>query len=327
MTGFPESQSQEKTPDSGIKSKRVFVVLNPVAGTTDAENAKDLITQFCEKQNWDCDIYETQKNENIRKLIGDVLKKGVDMVIAAGGDGTVSEVVGGMIHSEVPLAILPAGTGNNLARDLSIPMDIKGALSLLGDEHVIQHMDVMEVNKNKYYVLNVSVGLTSQVMEKTKRQEKRRFGFLAYLWHALESIVHTDTHTFKLAVDGKSLRVRASELMIANCKFMGFQPQLEGVEIDPADGCMDVFIVRSQTFRDYLDLAAAFVLRRKPEDDPTLRHLEARDMIRIQSESPLPAQADGEVFGSTPVEVRMIPDALRVIAPQPAESVKQLENS
>lgn len=321
MSALPVSQSQE-AQEASVKINRVFVVLNPVAGTTDAGNAKDLITQYCQEQGWDCDIHETQKNEDVRKLVNDVLKKGVDIVVAAGGDGTVSEVVGGMINSKVPLGIIPAGTGNNLARDLSIPMDIKGALSLLGDDHVIQHMDVMEVNKKKFYVLNVSVGLTSQVMKKTKRQEKRRFGFLAYLWHAIESILHTDTHTFKLVVDDKSMRVRASELMIANSKFMGLQPQLEGLEIDPADGCMDVFIVRSQSFRDYLDLAAAFVLRRKPEDDPTLHHIEAREVIRIQSESPLPAQGDGEVIGSTPVEVRMVPDSLQIIVPRPAEAAK-----
>ena len=322
MTALPVSQSQEEAQDTGVKSKRVFVVLNPVAGTTDAGNAKDLITQYCQEQGWEYDIHETQKNEDVRKLVNDILKKGVDIVIAAGGDGTVSEVVSGLLKSEVPLGIIPAGTGNNLARDLTIPMDIKGALSLLGDDHVIQHMDVMEVNKKKYYVLNVSVGLTSQIMKKTKRQEKRRFGFLAYLWHAIESIVHTDMHTFKLDVDDKSMRVRASELMIANSKFMGLQPQIEGVEIDPADGCMNVFIVRSQSFRDYLDLAAAFVLRRKSEDDPTLHHLEARDTIRIQSEAPLPAQADGEVIGTTPVEVHMIPDSLRIIVPRPAEAAK-----
>ena len=316
------SQDQESTPQATMLIKKVLVVLNPVAGTTDAGSAKDIIVSHCEEQGWEFDIHETEKGEDLRQLVRSSLKNGVDVVIAAGGDGTVSEVVSGMVGSQVPLGIIPAGTGNNLARDLAIPVDLKAALNLLGNDHFIQVMDVMEVNRQKHYVLNVSVGLSSQVMKKTKRQEKRRFGFLAYVWHAIESILHTDMYTFRLKVDGKSIRVRASELMIANSKFMGLQPQLDGVEINPGDGCMDIFIVRSQTFGDYLNLAAAFVLRRKPEEDPTLRHLEARKEIMIQTDHPVPAQGDGEVFGTTPVEVRLLPAALRVIAPHPAEDAK-----
>lgn len=323
MTETPIQQDQENVNNTEVKKNRVFVVLNPVAGTTDAENAKDVIIKYCEEQGWDCDIHETQKNEDLRQLVRDALTKGVDFVIAAGGDGTVSEVVGGMVRSDVPMGIIPAGTGNNLARDLSIPMDLKGALSVLGDEHNIQHMDVMEVNKKKFYVLNVSVGLTSQVMKNTPRAQKRRFGFFAYLWHAVESIAHTDMHVFNLVVDGKTLRVRASEMMVANSKFMGLQPQLDGVEIDPADGRLDIFIVRTQSFREYLDLAAAFILRRKPESDPTLHYIEAHSVIQIQSQTPLPAQADGEVIGTTPVEVHLIPDSLRIIVPRPAEEAKK----
>lgn len=317
MTEIPVSQEAGETQNAAMKKNRVFVVLNPVAGTTDAGNARDLITKYCEDQGWDCDIHETQKNEDIRHLVHEALKKEVDIVIAAGGDGTVSEVVGGMINSNVPMGIIPAGTGNNLARDLAIPVDLKAALSLLGDNHAIQRLDVMEVNHKKFYVLNVSVGLTSQVMKKTKRDEKRRFGFFAYLWHAIESILHTDMHVFHIQVDGKkSLRVRASELMVANAKFMGLQPQLDGVEISPGDGRMDIFIVRTESFREYLNLAAAFILRRKPEEDPTLHHIEARNMVQIRSEAPLPAQADGEMIGTTPVEIRLIPDSLQIIVPR-----------
>lgn len=323
MVNTPVSQNQEDAREAPVKKNRVFFVLNPVAGTTDAGSAKDLITKYCEERGWEWDIHETQKDDDIRKLVRDRLAGGVDFVIAAGGDGTVSEVVGGMVRSEVPMGIIPAGTGNNLARDLAIPMDVKAALSLLGDDHAIHHMDVMEVNRKSYYVLNVSVGLTSQVMKKTRRAEKRRFGFFAYLWHAVESIVHTDMNVFNLMVDDKKLRVRASELMVANAKLMGLQPQLDGIDIDPADGRMDIFIVRTQSFREYLALAAAFIFRRKPEDDPTLHYIGAYNTIHIKSQSPLPAQADGEVIGSTPVEVRLIPDALRIIGPRPAEETKK----
>jgi diacylglycerol kinase family enzyme len=156
-------------------------------------------------------------------------------------------------------------------------------------------------------------------MRKTGREQKRRFGFLAYLWNTLGSVFHTDMHRFQVTVDGKPIRVHASEMMIANCKFMGLQPQLDGVEIDPDDGRLDMFIIRTQSFRDYLGVIASFILRRKAQEDPNLRYIEARKSIEIKSEFPLPAQADGEVIGTTPVNVNLIPNALRIIIPKPAQ--------
>ena len=315
-------QQQQTLKPEGTQTNisRVFVVLNPVAGLTDADNAKQTIEQFCSEHGWDCDIHETKKDEDVRQLVADVLKKGVDLVIAAGGDGTVSSVVAGMIGSETPMAILPAGTGNNLARDLSVPLDLPGALNLLANQHSVHVMDVMQVNQEKFYVLNVSVGISSLTMRTTQRNEKRRFGMLAYIYRAVGSIRNSAMHRFQVLVDEKPVRFSATEVMITNSKLMGLQPQLYGVEVDPNDGRLDIFIVRAQTVRDYFEVVKGFVVHHERNSDTVLNHLEAYKTIRIESEFPLPVQADGEEIGTTPVDIRLLPNALRVIAPEPADS-------
>lgn len=313
---------QNEVPASSEETQpeiRVFVVLNPVAGTSDPETVKQAIALYCQDHHWQCDIHETQPDEDLQGLVKGALRNGVDMVIAAGGDGTVSQVVSGMLNSQVPMGILPAGTGNVLARNLTIPLDLRSALGVLGSEHSVQEMDVMEVNQKECFVLNVSVGISSLVMRNTVREEKRRFGFLAYIWHAIDSILHTDMHRFRLRIDGRSIRVVASELMIANSKFMGLQPQMGNVDIQPDDGQLDIFIVRTQAFRDYLNIFAAFLLRRKEEYDPKLYYLQSREVIEIQTERPLPAQADGEEVGTTPLAIRLIPRGLRVVVPLKVE--------
>jgi YegS/Rv2252/BmrU family lipid kinase len=314
-----ESKAQiEKT----TQVNRVFVVLNPVAGLTDPVEARQTITQYFEGQGWQCEIHETKKDENLRKLVRDQQKQGADIIIAAGGDGTVSAVVSGMVNSKIPMGILPGGTGNALARDLAIPVDLPAALKLLGDAHAVREMDIMEVKdaeKKDFYVMNVSVGVTSQVMRKTGREEKRRFGFLAYIYNAIGTILHSDRHHFEVKVDDRAYRVGATEVMIANCKFMGLQPQIDGVEIDPNDGHLDMFIVRARSLRGYLEVFTRFALRRKPNEDTNLRYLKVRNSLEIKSEVPLPVQADGEVIGKTPVSVRLIPSALKIIAPAPGE--------
>lgn len=301
--------------EAPVTPRKVFVVLNPVAGLTDAGNAKQLISDFCAERSWDCDIHETQKDEDVTGLVKGVIKKGVDIVVAAGGDGTVSLVVAGMVGSETPMAILPAGTGNNLARDLSIPLDIPGALALLDGDNTTHVMDVMQVNNQKYYVLNVSVGVSSLTMRTTRRQEKRRFGMFAYIYRAVGSIRNAPLHRFRVKIDNRVVRFAASELMIANSKFMGFQPNINGLVVDPNDGRMDIFIVRAQTFRDYIGVFSKFLVPHNPHQDPKLNYLEAHDRIVIESEFPLPVQADGEEIGNTPVEIRLLPNAIRILAP------------
>lgn len=312
----------DETPVSGVDPVRdrptinkVFVVLNPVAGLTDAGSTKDRISQFCANRGWDCDIHETQEDEDVSQLVRDTVDGGVDLVIAAGGDGTVSAVVAGMINSKVPMGIIPGGTGNALARDLSIPLDVPGALDLFDSNFKVRTLDVMQVNGEKYYVLNVSVGISSVTMRTTLRTEKRRFGMFAYAFRAVGSIRNSALHRFRVEVDGRQVRFAASELMIANSKLMGLQPQIDGLDIDPNDGRMDIFIVRTQTFRDYLNLVSGFLLRRERYGDRTMNYLEARESIYIDSEFPLPVQADGEMVGNTPVEIRLLPDALRVVVP------------
>lgn len=300
--------------------RKVFVVLNPVAGLTDADSTKEQIVQFCEDRGLEYDIHETQKDEDVSQLVRDTLERGVDLVIAAGGDGTVSGVVAGMINSKVPMGILPGGTGNALARELSIPLDLSDALGLFESDYTVRTLDVMQVNKEKYYVMNVSVGVSSVIMRTTLRKEKRRFGMFAYIYRAVGSLVNASLHRFTVHVDGRPVQFAASELMIANSKLiMGLQPQIDGVEVNPNDGRLDMFIVRAQSLRDYLNVASGFLLRRDRNDDATMNYLEARETISIESEFPLPVQADGEVIGNTPVEIRMLPNALRTIVPTAEE--------
>ena len=313
VTDTPSSETSISSTSS--EQRKVFVVLNPVAGLTDAGDAKEIITLFCKEKNWACDIHETQKDEDVTQLVKEMLEKGVDIVIAAGGDGTVSNVVAGMLHSEVPMAILPAGTGNNLARDLGIPLDLTGAMELLAQDHQIHVMDAMRVNKENVYLLNVSIGVSSLTMRTTRRSEKRRFGMLAYLYRAVGSLKNTPLHRFQVQVDDRTVRFSASELMIANSRFMGFQPNIEGLKVDPNDGRMDVFIVQADSLGDYINVFSKFIVKQKDEEDATLHHLEAHKRIVIESEFPLPVQADGEEIGNTPVEIELIPDAIRIIAP------------
>jgi len=101
-------------------------------------------------------------------------------VLAVGGDGTVSAVASGLIGSEVPLGIVPAGTANILADELNIPLDVEQACQLLASRHRTVHLDAMWVGQHPYFT-HVGVGLDALVMQDTRPDTKRRFGRMAYV--------------------------------------------------------------------------------------------------------------------------------------------------
>jgi diacylglycerol kinase (ATP) len=296
------------------EKKRIFAVMNPAAGFGDPLRAQRKLEAFCERLDWPYEVYESQEDEDLSVVVKAAVERGCDIVVAAGGDGTVSGVAGGLVYSTVPLVILPVGTGNLLAHDLGIPQDLNRAVELVAGKNNLQMLDAMEINGH-YYVMNTGVGWSSLIIKHTDRQEKRRFGFLAYIKTAVWRLFGLQPHSFRLVVDGKKFRVRASEILIANGGLLGVQIPLEDVHIYPDDGKVDMFVIKARTLADYLELAW-FLLLRKPRQATKMFYIQAADSIEIASENPLPAQADGEVIGETPVTIRVIPQAVRLLVPE-----------
>jgi YegS/Rv2252/BmrU family lipid kinase len=300
-------------PEQPEHPMRLFVVLNPAAGFGDSARVKRRLAAFAEKYGWQLEVYETREDEDLRPVVAGALKNGAGLVVAAGGDGTVSAVAAGMVGSGVPLAILPVGTGNLLAHDLGIPGEINRALEVLAGDHALQTRDAMEIN-GRHYVLNVGVGFSSMIIQNTARQDKRRFGMLAYLWTASKSLFGLQPQSFRLVVDGKKLRLRASEILIANGGLLGVKIPFEDVRVLPDDGQIDLFVIKARNLWDYLELLY-YIIRRKPRAAPKMLYLQASGQVQIASKNALPTQADGEVIGKTPVAIRVVPRAVQVVIP------------
>ena len=106
------------------KPHRLFFILNPVAGHYQAQNVQRVFAEIFDRQKIAYDIYETTGQENLIEIVQAALGKNYSAIVAGGGDGTVSGVASGLITSDIPLGILPLGTGNLVARELEIPLDL-----------------------------------------------------------------------------------------------------------------------------------------------------------------------------------------------------------
>lgn len=292
---------------------KAFVVLNPVAGSAD-DDVRGTIEAHWTSLGWESRIYETSGDEDVGALAREAASQGIDLCVGAGGDGTVSAVASGLVGTDVPLGIVPVGTGNVLARELGIPTDLGDALDLLTGEHDIAALDMIRVG-DEHYVLNVSVGIGSLSMRDTKREWKQRFGMLAYMVTTLRVLIGFQPRRFELTIDGKTRRVRASEIMVANSPAVGSPDVRLGTDVRLDDGRLDVCIVRARSFWDYVRVAWDVLLRRQDESR-NVRCFPVERSVRVETRRALPVEADGDVIGETPVEATFERSAVRVVVPK-----------
>lgn len=293
-------------------AQNVFVVLNPMAGQADTAIVRSALARHFAAPAWRCEIYETTGKEDVAKVTRLACERGADLVVAAGGDGTVAGVVNGLRHSRVPLGILPVGTGNVLAHGLFLPMELETALRLLAGDHALMEVDALQVGE-RYFLLNVSVGITSHAVRDMHPAQKRLWGLLAYVWTGLKHGIGFQPCRFDLTVDGRRRRIRASEILVSNGTLLKDPPQPIGPPETFNDGQLDVYIVTARTIYDYVKVAWNLLFNPRNRGI-RLRRLTAKQSITIDpGPRVLPVQADGDSIGETPVEIRLVPAAVRVV--------------
>jgi YegS/Rv2252/BmrU family lipid kinase len=301
---------------------RVFVVLNPVAGRSQAGDVRRALGRYFRGPEWELEIFETTGAESIKEIVAEAVDRGTCWVVAAGGDGTVSAVVDGLIGRDGLLGILPTGSGNVIAQELGIPLRLERALQLLIEKPVIRNLDVIEVN-GSYYLLAVGTGVDALAIKGTSRREKRRFGPVAYLWSVLKVILGVQPHRFTLVVDGRKKRVRAADILLSNVGTLTW-PLRWSPHIKPDDGQIDIGIMRASGLLDFFKVAWDVIIPGRPRHDRNLRYLIARETVEVYADQPLPVQGDGEVLGHTPIKASVLPGAVRVLVPSEEQKNKWL---
>lgn len=306
--------------DSGgaQRFQKIYIILNPIAGHSSAEELRNSIESCFNHSGLTFEIYETTGKEDVAEITRAACQKGADLVIAAGGDGTVAGVVNGLKNSGIPLGIVPVGTGNGLGRALSIPLEPEAALAVIAGDHKTIKLDAMQVG-DQFYNLNVSAGLSARAMRDTPVAVKRRFGMLGYAWTIIKEFISVRPRRFSLNVDGHAVNISASEILVSNGAFLKEPPFPLGPPESFNDGQFDIYILTARSLASYLRIVWNFIFYAGRKSD--LRHLTVTEKVSIDTiHHPQPVQADGEVIGHTPVEIKVVHDALTVIVPKETPS-------
>ncbi len=297
-----------------MDNKTALLVINPVSGVSQPDIIRSRFERSFQEAGWETRVYQTTGDENLEEVVREQATGEIGMVVASGGDGTISEVGSGLAYSGIPLGILPTGTWNALAHNLGIPIFFEDAMHLLLRPHRQMKIDSLEVN-GRHYLLNVGTGLSSAVIQSTQRHQKRRFGFLAYVWNFLAQASGLRQRSFRLGIDGREIKVRATELMVINSSIIGFGELPTVLEIYPDDGKVEIIALRAPTIFG-LGLIAANILIGRQRKTPGFVSFSANQKISIRTRRRLVVQADGEIIGHTPVDITLHHASVDVIVPQ-----------
>jgi diacylglycerol kinase (ATP) len=267
---------------------------------------------------------------SVRRQVARAIREGCTRIVAAGGDGTVGMVAQCLARrrhggTPVSLGIIPAGTTNVLARELGIPMALDEAMAVIADADRAVELDAILVNR-RYVFTQVGVGPDALMIRDTPREQQEKLGRLAYVLTFLRRALGFRPRWFTLRLDGSVVREQAWQIIAANVGSVGAPPFTWGPRIDPTDGTLDLCIFNVSRKRDFGKLIWR-ALTSRHRRDANARFYRVRERAVIESSQPVLVQGDGEIIGRTPVTLRIIPAALRVLVAHPVEGAVPAEEA
>jgi len=294
--------------------QRVFVILNPAAGKGRAIRAWRTVGPALRDAGLSFDEVVEDRPQLAIPLAEDASRRGYTVIVAVGGDGTVHEVVNGILRAQVPsppaVAMIPGGTGNDFARGVGVPKDplTAGQLLLNGRR---RRVDVGQVN-DRYFVGIAGVGFDAEVAAKVNVWPKWIGGTAVYLAAILTMLVTYRCAPTRLVIDGDEQRLRMFLMAAANTPWyaggMYMAPHAR-----PDDGRLEIITARDLGRVETLGLLPR-VFSGAHLRHPKVAHRSARE-VRVESDLPLAIHADGETVGRVPAVFRAVPQAIEVIVP------------
>jgi YegS/Rv2252/BmrU family lipid kinase len=310
--------------------RSAYLIFNPVAGQGDAELDLEKICAILEST-IDLEVHHTSAEIDADQLALAAVQQGVEAVIVAGGDGTISATANALMGTLIPLGVISRGTANAFANALDLPTTIEAACEtiLAGNTRVV---DAAKCN-DMPMVLLAGIGFEAETVERTGRESKNQLGMLAYILAGMEQLGQMTQFDAEIETDDKIIHVTASAITIANAAppTSILAHGSAGVIFD--DGLLDVTIIAPANWTGAI--AASYelltsALKGDATTRPDIGYLRTKKMT-ITTEPPQKVVIDGEVRGTTPITIECVPSSLTVFSPrdeafQPLERLDGLTN-
>ncbi|MCL4426667.1 MAG: diacylglycerol kinase family lipid kinase [Firmicutes bacterium] len=294
---------------------RYRIIINPVAGRGKARRELETVRRVLADKGIQYDMIFTTKAGEAQHLARQAVEEGWEAVVAAGGDGTVGEVINGLAGTRAALGIIPLGTGNDMAHSLGIPLEPRKAAALL-ENHTVIPVDV-GTDPDGYFGIILGLGFPTLVMDYVNTHAGFLRGSLAILGGILSVVAHLEAFPMAVETEKGRLEGKFNSVFILNTPYTG-----GGLYMSPGarydDGLFDLVLIGEMGKLDFLTtLPRAY--RGTHLSHPRVALLQS-PWVKIETEKPLGKMFDGNVFGRSPVEARILPGGLRCLVPSRGNS-------
>ena len=302
------------------RTKTAHLIFNPVSGYGNADSELAMIRETLDPH-YNLHVHFTTPSLSAENLTQLAVDAEADLVIASGGDGTVSAVAGKLVGTDIPLGIIPRGTANAFCMAIGIPTTltpIRSACRIILDGY-INVVDTARCN-GMPMILLAGIGFEAEMVEKASRELKDQWGTLAYVMAGWRQLNEQDLFDVEMESEGETYTGQASALTVANAA-PPTSVLAQGIgDVDYKDGLLDCTVAfpesKLQAVTTMLSVFGAALVK-TPANQANVHHGHIRS-VKIQTSPPQKVVVDGEMIGTTPVEIECLPQSLRVFVPNGA---------
>jgi YegS/Rv2252/BmrU family lipid kinase len=292
---------------------RLVIIANPVAGGGRAYKQIQSYVRRWPHARWEVKILATRSRDEAGLLAQKLTRDPPDLLAICGGDGTLNEVASRIPNPPFPIALLPAGTANVVARELGIPLNPISALEI-GLKRAVRRLDLGNLGAGtRRFLFVAGIGFDAYVVAKVHPGLKKKLGMAAYAAAIISCIRSYSFPEFQVAIEGRTYT--ATSCLACNAKSYG-GGMLFCPEADMSDGLLDVLVLEGDR---RLGLARFLfqAWRGKTESHDWVHRLRARS-LQIEGDAAVLAQADGELAGGLPLKIGLANAAFPLVIPPEA---------
>jgi len=303
-------------------SHKTLLIYNPTAGPWDMSRTLKRLAEYMQQCSWNMDLVQTEQPGDATHYAQRAVEEGVDVVLVAGGDGTINEAANGLAGTSTALGIIPVGTGNILAHQLHMPILSLAAPLYVRDvgealcESRVQRVDAGVINE-RYFVCWAGLGLDAEIaayMEPRPRIAKR-LRTLPYIIAGFSVAAEFRGVRSRIVIEGRTFRTRALMALASNIQlyaaFFNIAPR---ARMD--DGLLDIFVFKGLGF-SYILRHLMHLFSGRYQRDPKVMHALARTMT-VRTTPTVAVQLDGDPYGDTPATIGIEPGNLLLLVPPQA---------
>ncbi len=290
--------------------KNIAFVVNPISGTSSKRNVPELIQKNLDFSHFNqCQIVITAYKGHGRELTQQFVDDGFDIVVAVGGDGTVNEVAGALIDTDVALGVISTGSGNGLARHLKIPTNMKQAIEHLNFSEVIK-MDYGLVNNEKPFFCTCGFGFDAYVSELFSKGTKR--GFMGYMEKMVTGFLNYEPQPYQLVSNEINLEGTAFVITFANASQWGYNAYI-APKASIQDGMIDISVISNMPIIAIPSIAFQLFTKTIQKDKLLVTTLRTKS-ITLYRDQPGLFHLDGDPyeFGKE-IHIEIIPGGLNLM--------------